>query len=554
MGYLKDLYGFINKLNKRQAPYTIADEVLFLTDGKWEGFLSHDNVLGKTIEIYTQPSKQGNRILNYTIEPKDETWKTYIKVFSQGEKVYISYETFGDTVEAEDINNLQWAIDKLDVELEKTTTNLKNHVSNSEIHITQAERSAWNDKVERVELELTNEVLNDHKSNKLNPHGVTKEQLQLERVDNVQQASKVDFENHVSDTISHIINAERNSWNDKYTKSEVDNKLSALETKIDWKESVATFDDIVTTYPKPFDGWTVNVKDTDYTYRYSGSEWVVISANAIPKATVDVDGLLSKEDKIILDDVNNKKHSHSNKSVVDTITSVLISNWNSAFTHISDMVKHITSSERTLWNTVSNKVDKVEGQSLSSNDFTSIYKSKLDGITSNATKTEVSTTNGNIKINGTETTVYKHPTGTNPHGTTKADVGLSNVDNTSDLNKPISTATQIALNGKANTSHTHSEYITKDDLGSAGYGDMLKSVYDTNGDGVVDKAESVAWTGVTGKPTTFPPSTHNHTKSQITDFPTSLPANGGNADTLDGKHASDFLTTTGITWNDLKGV
>lgn len=41
--------------------------------------------------------------------------------------------------------------------------------------------------------------------------------------------------------------------------------------------------------------------------------------------------------------------------------------------------------------------------------------------------------------------------GTNPHGTTKNDVGLSNVDNTSDLNKPISTATQTALNLKENT-------------------------------------------------------------------------------------------------------
>ncbi|QHB38827.1 minor tail protein [Flavobacterium phage vB_FspS_hemulen6-1] len=38
--------------------------------------------------------------------------------------------------------------------------------------------------------------------------------------------------------------------------------------------------------------------------------------------------------------------------------------------------------------------------------------------------------------------------GTNPHGTTKTDVGLGNVDNTSDLNKPISTATQTALNDR----------------------------------------------------------------------------------------------------------
>jgi hypothetical protein len=37
----------------------------------------------------------------------------------------------------------------------------------------------------------------------------------------------------------------------------------------------------------------------------------------------------------------------------------------------------------------------------------------------------------------------------------KADVGLSNVDNTSDASKPVSTATQTALDGKAAASHTH---------------------------------------------------------------------------------------------------
>ena len=37
----------------------------------------------------------------------------------------------------------------------------------------------------------------------------------------------------------------------------------------------------------------------------------------------------------------------------------------------------------------------------------------------------------------------------NPHHVTKAQVGLDNVDNTSDINKPISTATQNALNLKA---------------------------------------------------------------------------------------------------------
>lgn len=40
----------------------------------------------------------------------------------------------------------------------------------------------------------------------------------------------------------------------------------------------------------------------------------------------------------------------------------------------------------------------------------------------------------------------------NPHSVTKAQIGLSNVNNTSDLNKPISTATQNALNQKATVS------------------------------------------------------------------------------------------------------
>ena len=46
--------------------------------------------------------------------------------------------------------------------------------------------------------------------------------------------------------------------------------------------------------------------------------------------------------------------------------------------------------------------------------------------------------------------------GTNwtPHGTSKADVGLGNVDNTSDVNKPVSTAQQTALDGKAPATRT----------------------------------------------------------------------------------------------------
>ena len=60
---------------------------------------------------------------------------------------------------------------------------------------------------------------------------------------------------------------------------------------------------------------------------------------------------------------------------------------------------------------IGNKVDKVDGKGLSANDFTDALLSKLNGIATGATKTEASSTNGYIKINGTETKVYTHPTG-----------------------------------------------------------------------------------------------------------------------------------------------
>ena len=93
-------------------------------------------------------------------------------------------------------------------------------------------------------------------------------------------------------------------------------------------------------------------------------------------------------------------------------------------------------------------------------------KDKLDNIAEGATKVEASETNGNVKIDGTETTVYTHPTteataaaavkvGKDSEGhvvlgdsLTKSDVGLDRVNNTSDEEKPVSTATQTALDDK----------------------------------------------------------------------------------------------------------
>jgi hypothetical protein len=79
----------------------------------------------------------------------------------------------------------------------------------------------------------------------------------------------------------------------------------------------------------------------------------------------------------------------------------------------------------------------------------------LDKVYDDAANTITIDIDSTVTTNsGTQTLTNKtlnSPAINTPTGITKSDVGLSNVDNTSDANKPISTATQSALDLKANS-------------------------------------------------------------------------------------------------------
>ncbi len=89
-----------------------------------------------------------------------------------------------------------------------------------------------------------------------------------------------------------------------------------------------------------------------------------------------------------------------------------------------------------MTNLLSWKVDKITWKWLSTEDYTTTEKNKLSWI---ATWAQVNTVTSVAWKTGAVILV-------------KWDVWLSNVDNTSDVNKPVSTATQTALNWKANLS------------------------------------------------------------------------------------------------------
>ena len=87
---------------------------------------------------------------------------------------------------------------------------------------------------------------------------------------------------------------------------------------------------------------------------------------------------------------------------------------------------------------LNDKVDKVTGKGLSTNDYTSAEKTKLSGIETGAQKNTIT------GVKGSAETTYR----TGNVNITATNIGLGNVDNTSDANKPISNATQAALNDK----------------------------------------------------------------------------------------------------------
>ena len=81
---------------------------------------------------------------------------------------------------------------------------------------------------------------------------------------------------------------------------------------------------------------------------------------------------------------------------------------------------------------------------LANADNTSDVDKPISAATQTALDAKASTTALDAHANSTA----------NPHNVTKAQVGLGNADNTSDANKPVSTATQTALDAKANASDT----------------------------------------------------------------------------------------------------
>lgn len=169
------------------------------------------------------------------------------------------------------------------------------------------------------------------------------------------------------------------------------------------------------------------VQDTNLTYRWSGTGYVEISkslalgetsSTAYPgdKGKATTDKLNKTSDKVVV-----------GPTTVNPSTDKIVLKYQTHFTS--------TNSDSEDSHTI-NAATTSQAGVMSSAD-----KTKLNGLKDQAGITS--------DINAVQTNLETHINNkSNPHEVTKDQVGLGNVDNTSDANKPISNATQTALNGK----------------------------------------------------------------------------------------------------------
>lgn len=214
--------------------------------------------------------------------------------------------------------------------------------------------------------------------------------------------------------------------------------------------------------PKPgVSGKIYVVTSTNLQYRWSGSNYVEISkslalgetsSTAYPgnkgKATTDVVNSLS--DNLVNDVLVSQSDKNSVSLTIKSITKNPVKKNKELLLVDGEPILLTDNAPILLADNVNDGLyDQADDKLITINQASSFTagvmsasdKTKLDGLKAQA---EIDTSISNVQNN-----LKAHINNrTNPHRVTKEQIGLDQVDNTSDANKPISNATQTALNGK----------------------------------------------------------------------------------------------------------
>lgn len=288
--------------------------------------------------------------------------------------------------------------------------------------------------IQDISMKADNSTVDSHISNTSNPHNVTKVQLGLGNVTDDAQVKRTEL----GVTVATLEDGKVPS--------------SQLPSYVD---DVLEYESI-TLFPEIGEGGKIYISTNDnLSYRWTGTQYIEISKSLALGETSStayagdkgkqLSELLSSEvtrateaEQSISTTLSNHTSNISNPHHV-TKEQVGLGNVDNT----SDINKPISALTQSA---LDNKVDKIEGKSL-------VLDSEIEKLSGLSTQSNIDSSISIAKQSGdnAQSSINLHINDiTNPHSVTKAQVGLDNVDNTSDLSKPISTATQEALDTKVN--------------------------------------------------------------------------------------------------------
>ena len=210
------------------------------------------------------------------------------------------------------------------------------------------------------------------------------------------------------------------------------------------------------------------VTSTNIQYRWSGTAYVEISksialgetsSTAYPgdkgKATTDVVNSLS--DTLVNDVLVAQSNQNSVSLTIKSITKTTANKDKQLLLADGDPILLTDGTPILLGDSESARIARAtEGLYSQANDKVITINpatTSTAGVMSSSDKSKLDSLKSQAEIDELVTKLDTHISNkSNPHSVTKAQVGLGNVDNTSDANKPISSATQNALNSKFNAS------------------------------------------------------------------------------------------------------
>jgi hypothetical protein len=285
----------------------------------------------------------------------------------------------------------------------------------------------------------TNTLIESHIADKNNPHQVTKEQVGLSKVTNDAQVKRSEM--GVAGGVATL---------------DQDGKVpsSQLPSFVDDVIEVDSYDNLPTTGEA---GKIYVTKDTNLTYRWSGTKYTEISASlalgetsstAYPgdkgKATTD------KVDSHVIDYNNPHKvdKAQVGLSNVDNTSDKDKPVSDATLTIINEVKESISSGNTTITDNLNKHISDYNNPHKVTKDQVGLGNvdntSDKDKPLSDAVKEAIKEVKDSIISSGTDLSAHIKDY-TNPHRVTKDQVGLGNVDNTADIDKPVSTATQKEL-------------------------------------------------------------------------------------------------------------